>query len=153
MSAAAGSARAAITTECQNVTLLAPALMRRLRAIAFRQASRPDAEDALQELMIDVWLRGAHWHEGRIVLHLKSLLRNQRRADQARARREAQYAMLMDSTANEPPMGGADLWSGDREAGRQRPVVRNTKNAFSRPCGRRTRAASGFQGPEEGCRR
>lgn len=53
-----------------------------------------DAEDAIQQLMIDVWLRGAHWHEGRLVLHLKSLLRNQERSRAARARREEAYAVM-----------------------------------------------------------
>lgn len=69
-------------------------LLQRLRAIALRHASRADADDALQQLLIDVWLRGPQWHEGRIVLQLRSILRNQRRADAARARREAEYVLM-----------------------------------------------------------
>lgn len=71
-----------------------PQLLQRLRAIARRLAPRPDADDALQQLLIDVWLRGSDWHEGRIVLHLKSLLRNLRRANASRAARERMYALL-----------------------------------------------------------
>lgn len=70
-------------------------LLQRLRSIARRRASRADAEDAIQQLMLDVWLRGNRWHEGRCVLHLKALLRNQRRAEAARARREAEYVLMM----------------------------------------------------------
>lgn len=76
------------------------ALRQRLRAIGRRIAPRPDVEDALQQLMIDVWLRGATWHEGRMVLHLKSILRNQRRAHAARVRREALYVLM---TCGEDP--------------------------------------------------
>lgn len=69
--------------------------LQRLRAIARRLApSRPDADDAVQQLLIDVWLRGSSWHEGRIVLHLKSILRNQRRADAARVRRDLEYVLM-----------------------------------------------------------
>jgi hypothetical protein len=68
-----------------------PTLLLRLQAIAHRAAPRADAEDALQDLLLDVWMRGSRWHEGRIVLHLKSILRNQRRASAARAAREALY--------------------------------------------------------------
>ena len=60
--------------------------------MTLRREIKADAEDALQDLMLDVWMRGSHWHEGRIVLHLKSILRNQRRAGAARAAREALYA-------------------------------------------------------------
>lgn len=69
-------------------------LRQRLRAIARRLATRHEAEDALQQLMLDVWLRGSQWHEGRMVLHLKSILRNQRRAHAARVRREALYVLM-----------------------------------------------------------
>jgi hypothetical protein len=48
----------------------------------------------VQQLLIDVWARGARWHEGRVVLHLKALLRNQRRSDAARARRELEYVLI-----------------------------------------------------------
>jgi DNA-directed RNA polymerase specialized sigma24 family protein len=69
-------------------------LLQRLRAMALRQASRADADDAVQQLLIEVWLRGQHWHEGRIVLQLRGILRNQRRADVARARRELEYVLM-----------------------------------------------------------
>lgn len=44
--------------------------------------------------MIDIWLRGERWHEGRIVLQLKSILRNNDRAHAARLRREAEYVLM-----------------------------------------------------------
>lgn len=49
--------------------------------------------------MLDVWLRGARWHEGRIVLHLRSILRNQRRARAARELREALYVLMLEDLA------------------------------------------------------
>lgn len=70
-------------------------LLTRLQRIALRRArTQADAADAVQQLMIDVWLRGSAWHEGRVVLQLRSILRNQERADGARARREAEYVLM-----------------------------------------------------------
>jgi DNA-directed RNA polymerase specialized sigma24 family protein len=76
-------------------TPLPQQLLQRLRALARRRASRADAEDAIQQLLVDVWLRGSKWHEGRVVLQLKAILRNQHRAEAARVRRELEYVLMM----------------------------------------------------------
>jgi DNA-directed RNA polymerase specialized sigma24 family protein len=78
-------------------TPLPQQLLQRLRALARRRASRADAEDAIQQLLVDVWLRGSKWHEGRVVLQLKAILRNQHRAEAARVRRELEYVLMMAS--------------------------------------------------------
>ena len=79
----------------KGAELLPIPLLARLHGIARRRArSHADAADAVQQLLIDVWLRGANWHEGRCVLHLKSILRNQERSHASRVRREAEYVFM-----------------------------------------------------------
>jgi DNA-directed RNA polymerase specialized sigma24 family protein len=80
---------------CPRSEILPLPLLTRLQRLALRRARTPaDAADAVQQLMIDVWLRGSSWHEGRIVLQLRSILRNQERSHAARVRREAEYVLM-----------------------------------------------------------
>jgi len=75
---------------------LPTALLLRLQAMARRRASNDDAADAVQEALLSYWQHGCVWHEGRLVLELKSRLRNQRRARATRRQREHEYSTWHD---------------------------------------------------------
>jgi DNA-directed RNA polymerase specialized sigma24 family protein len=59
----------------------------RRRLLRFARKYRPgsEAEDAVQETLLATSTRGAHWHQGRVVLELMNQVRRIRRRAATRA--------------------------------------------------------------------
>lgn len=73
--------------------------IRKLTRIARRRGgTRADAEDAVASALARFWEEGCKWSEGRLVLEVKSHIRNARRAHEARTAREDRYAELQSAT-------------------------------------------------------
>lgn len=70
--------------------------IRKLVRLARRRATRADAEDAVASALARFWETGCRWTEGRLVLEVRSRVRNMRRAQQARTAREARYQIDVD---------------------------------------------------------